>query len=663
MLKKALAVLVLGFIVIMYLVIPFFVPITKEQQFSAWGEDFDDTSEVRKQADDMDKMIRQIQIGNQLIETPSYYLNKDEDEKYEIRSIVTSPTILALDSIDAENTLYIATGLERGYSQEGIDGLLEFIKRGGHVIIADNGDHVRNLAAEFGITYYPGKFFDESYDRNSSYTQIYARLGVDNVSPKYLTDDIEQNKIINLEDDPWPDGVWDDDTDADGKIDEDPYEAQFAPVVDDDKDMGKVVNDGRDNDNDWVVDDGGLEEDGRKIDKVGYEEGVNEDPLDDDGDGVEDEELLNGFDDDDDGIIDEDLSGYRLILSDPSGMSSIGSRIIAHGSINSYVDMNGDGKITTPKPGDPKDELIDAISSPGSEIQLAVELVISPENGQPLDLTGYEEVINGDLKTRKVTTLDLSGIGDIDVATHDMKDINEFGSIIFIADSSIFINDLVTLDHITYADPNDGIDNDNDGLVDEPYEVKADEYDFEHDGNFLLDNTPDGDPDYDNSRFFQELVYYFLPKGGVVIFDESRHAQNDPFLVPIYASINTVVFLTNDPIYATSLVLITIFILILAVIITRDKENWVHKFDTSKFKGRPYMPESRRDKANILRKAVLEKARLGRSLSPDEFDQLSAKVVDSLIRDNQLIELVRNETREYSDAELNALSQKIVAIR
>jgi hypothetical protein len=468
---------------------------------------------------------------------------------------------------------------------------------------------------------------------------------------------------MNLQDIPEPEGIWDDDTAGDGKEDEDPFEARFAVVVDDDKDMGKVNNDGRDNDNDWVIDDGGYDEQDLKIDIVGQEEGVNEDPVDDDGDGRENEELLNGQDDDGDDIIDEDIDDYRVIMSDPAGMSSIGTRILAHGSVNSYVDMNGDGKITTPKPGDPKDQLIDAISSPGSEIQLMVEVVISPDNGQPLDLTGYTEEIDGTEKIRKVSTIDLSGTSDVDKATHDMSDIHDFGSIIFIADSSIFINDLIELDHITYADPNDKIDNDGDGLIDELYEIESDEFDAEGDGNYMQDNTPDGIPDYDNARFFQELIYYLLPKGGVIIFDESRHAQTDSFMVPVYATLNTVVFLTSDPIYASSLILVTIFILILAVIITRDKEIWIHRFDTSKFKGRKSLPESRRDKARILRKAVLEKVRLGRSLSPDEFGQLSPKVVDSFIRDQALIELVRNQAREYTDQELNMISEKIIAIK
>jgi hypothetical protein len=64
-----------------------------------------------------------------------------------------------------------------------------------------------------------------------------------------------------------------------------------------------------------------------------------------------------------------------------------------------------------------------------------------------------------------------------------------------------------------------------------------------------------------------------------------------------------------------------------------------------------------------LRKSILEKVRLGRSLAPDEFQQLSPKVVDSFIRDPQLIDLVRNEGKEFTEQELAALTQKIMAYR
>jgi hypothetical protein len=657
MIKKAIAVVVLVMIIVTYIAVPFFIePEDDIHWLSAWGEDHDDVGFMREQIEDMHRMTQKDQFG---VDVPLYNL----DDGYAVRSIVTGPTILSLDSIDPDASVYFVTGLERPLSQEGIDGLTEYLKSGGHAVICDSSDNVRNLAAAFGVTIYPGRFYDESYDRNSSYAQINARLGVDRLTPKYIPYDTEQNKIMNMQDNPWPDGIWDDDTDGDGKIDEDPLESKFVSAADDDKDLGRVQNDGRDNDNDWVVDDGGYDLNGAKIEIVGTAEGINEDVADDDGDGREDEEILNGYDDDNDGNIDEDIGGYRLLMSEPSGMSSIGGRIIAHGSVNSYVDMNGDEKITTPKPGDPTDQLIDAISSPGSEIQLIVEVVVSPDNGLPLDLAGFSEEISGDEKTREVSTIELSGLTDVEKATHDMADIHEFGSITFIADSSLFIKDLANLDHITYEKEPDNVDDDNDGLRDEPFEIEMDDFDLEQDGNYLQDNTPDGEADYDNARFMRELIYYFLPDGGVVIFDESRHAQPKPFMVPIYSTINTVVFLTSDPIYAVSLVLISIIILSLAVIITRNKENWVHRFDTSKFKGRTAIPESRRDKARILRKSVLEKVRLGRSLAPDEFAQLSPKVVDSFIRDPQLIDLVRNEAKEFTEAELAALAEKIMAYR
>ena len=253
MLKKAIAVLILGLVVIIYLVVPLFLSIDSDQRLSAWDNGFDDTDTIRIQVEEMNEMTRQNDLG---YDEPRYKLSGG----YDVRSIVTSPTILSIDSIDPENTVYIVTGLEQPYSQEGIDGLIEYTKAGGHAIIADKSENIRGLAATFGITMYPGKFFDESYDKNSSFTMINANLGVDLRTPKYIPNDVIENQLINGNDIPEADGIWDDDTDGDGKIDEDQVESKFISAVDDDKDMGKIINDGRDNDNDWVIDDGGYDE-------------------------------------------------------------------------------------------------------------------------------------------------------------------------------------------------------------------------------------------------------------------------------------------------------------------------------------------------------------------------------------------------------------------
>ena len=174
---------------------------------------------------------------------------------------------------------------------------------------------------------------------------------------------------------PLPDGIWDSDQDGDGHVDEDPPEK--GTPIDDDMDNAKSSNDGLDNDHDGLID----EED--------PDEGLNEDHLDDDGDWIDlnrnglqepmiwrdkdgdgqfgyddvndngyydtsdrfefyddegnyfreyisgdygiDEEFYDGIDNDGDTLIDEDLKGYRLLFNDATGITSQGTRIIAHG--------------------------------------------------------------------------------------------------------------------------------------------------------------------------------------------------------------------------------------------------------------------------------------------------------------------------------------------
>ena len=81
--------------------------------------------------------------------------------------------------------------------------------------------------------------------------------------------------------------------------------------------------------------------------------------------------------------VDEDLRAFRILLNDATGMTSAGTRVIAHGSQNSFVDMDSIKGINQPEgPG----KLADERSSPGIEIQFIVEVVVCPECGGAVDI-------------------------------------------------------------------------------------------------------------------------------------------------------------------------------------------------------------------------------------------------------------------------------------
>jgi hypothetical protein len=724
MIKRGLALFALLFIFVVYIVYPLTsasIGGTTEERFSPYSDSYDDLSFFKN---DLERIKVQDEEGKKVGD-------------FEVYSIVASPTILNGPDVVPEESIYIGVGMERKYSDDEINALLEFLREGGKAIMADDYGHLSDFARYFRVTYYKGKFFDNEFDRNENFTIVDAKLSVDQYTP-YIPIDINQSNTLMLNDlntnppviDGTPinydwadtdikqkDGIWDSDQDGDGRVDEDSPEK--GTPVDDDMDKAKSNKDGLDNDHDGLID----EDD--------PEEGLNEDHMDDDGDWVDlnknglqepliwvdtdndnmftwkdadgdnrfdlgestfmdantgnifdeyvsgdygvDEEIFDGLDNDGDSIVDEDLRGYRILFNDATGMTSQGTRIIAHGGTSdppSYVNLDDEPGANTPSIGDDDfsaEDVVDEISSPGSEIQLIIEVLICPECGGAIDIRSGECLdTTAEFRVKSPCT-----------KKHNTKDFPGMGSIIFISDSSLFVNDIYKLDHLATDDRTDEVYRlDEHGVpIDRIYpsewensdssEISPEDYSEattpdESRRNYLVDRTPDGELDYDNKRFAQSLVKYLLPKGGRVYFDESRHFVENDFLIPVYASIHTVTILTSDPMYSISIIIIFILLLSFVITVTRTKENWIHRHNISVLNPRKSLPTNKSTQMERLRWAILNKARMERGLSPEEFKELSEPAVNDIIKDQQLIELIRNPSRTFTDEELKVLINKVM---
>ncbi len=637
MIKRAFGIVLIGLIVAGFIIYPVVLMIGEqpEARQSPYSDNYNDLSRLHKD-------IGKYSSGN--------------NTKWDMttRCIVSSPTILGNSpSIDHKNTLYLGIGIEREYTQAEIQAIQDFVAQGGHAIIADDHGYANSLASEFNVLYYKGKLMDEDYDKNANFTRVTAHLGVD-----------EYDRDGRLR----PDGIWDNDRDGDGKVDEDPVDN-----LDNDEDNGRFESDFKDNDNDGVMDQ--------------PKEGFDEDMRDDDGDGRVDEEVLDGMDNDGDGVVDEDIMKYHLIYNDGTGLESNGGRVIAYASDKSFVDMNNDGTISIPDDESLKSgELADVISSPGHEVQLIVEIVVSP-SGNKIDLT---QCVPGFENEGQVVKVKDSG-GN----TYSADKIHNFGSIVFCSDPSMFTNDLYQLDHIQYdvfypLKPfGNGWDDDNDGMIDEDREVA-----FGHDkdsqdniikpDNNLLDLTGDGSAeevyrsnisylrsknldhlkdyahyDYHNAIFIKSLIYYLIGDDGLIIFDESRHYQDQEFFVPVYRGLSFLTTITSDYWYAFTLTFSTLVILLLAVISVKEKESWIHKFNLSILHGRDTVPTSGSLQTIRLRRAILERVRIMKGLSPEEFNQVSVNAIVSSVRDPQLKDLIQNEGKTLTPDEVKSVAEKI----
>ncbi|MCD6383706.1 MAG: hypothetical protein J7L88_04520 [Thermoplasmata archaeon] len=575
-------------------------------------------------------------------------MNGDHVADYKVRSIVSSPTILMGDLVDPKKTLYLAIGVERPYTHSEILAIEDFVRRGGHAIIADDFGYANALASRFGVTFYGGQFYDENFDKNANFTIITAHLPSD----RYDKSGIEG-----------PDGIMDDDQDGDGVIDEDPIDG-----VDNDQDNYALTTDGIDNDNDGKIDE--------------PNEGIDEDPTDDDNDGYVDEEMLNGVDDDDDGRIDEDIETFQLITYKPTGLYTLQPVwVYAQSSERGFVDMNGDGRLSMAMS---RNEMADKPAYPSDRIKLIVEVPVARDGSGAVDIkTGKCVYTNPDFEKPKGK-----------VTEYKLSELDELGSIVFISDPSIFANELYTLNHITFdvSYPEDykgdGVDNDGDGLIDEDREIAfepsqpsvEDKKDPDNLANnapdYWSDNRPDlfgrrkGDPiyDYDNWRFLLTLIYHLLTpeKEGetlTVLVDESRHFVSSPMLKPVYSTLGKTAFATSDPYVAGSVVGFLTLVFVGIALALREKESWIHKFDISVLHPRRNLPRDSKVQTMRLRLALQEKIRLVKGLSPEEFASLNKSVILSAIRDPELQELLREENKVYSPEDMERLMEKIKKIQ
>ncbi|MFW3145387.1 MAG: DUF4350 domain-containing protein [Thermoplasmatota archaeon] len=685
--NEAIAIAIAVVVGVIFIIVPFVSlmldvtgAVEDDPMFSAYDNSYTDISDF----------IDDIQRYNSHVAGSLFSPNGDSTYDYKVRSIVSTPTLLLGDLVEPEKTIYVAVGVEKSYTQEERRALNSFLARGGHAIIADDFGNANQLANDYGVTFFGGQFYDESFDRNANYTVVTAHMGSD----IYDRDGIKKWE----RGDPFGDGIWDDDQDGDGKIDEDDNTGS-SRNYDDDRDNSDLDSNLWDDDRDGIVDE--------------ENEGIDEDPQDDDmmfnlgrGDAnilwkpIEtirghknvDIEWINGMDDDNDDRIDEDLQTYELITYRPTGLSSsVNPWVWAAGSSKSFIDMDGNGILSIPS-GDLKGKNADEVSSVGNEIQVCIEVPVADDG------TGAVDIVEG---VSMETLQDADGspreykVGDRNPEAK--KRITELGSIVFISDPSIFMNDLYSLNHIRFDvnlpfDPEgNGEDDDGDGLVDEDREILRETGDISdedlEDKNLLADNSADywtetevekfpwfdddmvGEPklDYDNKNFLIDLIHHICPaKEGdtnLILIDESRHSNDNHLLKPIYKTMEVTGFLTSSPYYAYPIVFSVGFLMIFAALLVKDKENWAHQFDISFLVPRRAIPTDNRLQTTKLRLAVREKIRLTRGLSPEEFASLSESTIISSIRDPELIEMMQNQERTYTSQELQRIMEKIKKIQ
>jgi len=142
-----------------------------------------------------------------------------------------------------------------------------------------------------------------------------------------------------------------------------------------------------------------------------------------------------------------------------------------------------------------------------------------------------------------------------------------------------------------------------------------------------------------------------------IVFDESRHITG-VVSAPFVEAMGTVVLLTSNEFLKWLVVLNVGLLLLVAMMVIPEKENWRHIFDLTKFNHRPNKLDPGGYRKRV-QQSLFTKIRVQYGLTRDEMATKPPPEIQAMIGDPRLVELAYSQSRTYSPQELRALMQAI----
>ena len=152
-------------------------------------------------------------------------------------------------------------------------------------------------------------------------------------------------------------------------------------------------------------------------------------------------------------------------------------------------------------------------------------------------------------------------------------------------------------------------------------------------------------------------------EGMQVIFEESRHGQQAPLgIADAYNFLYYIlVYFTSDS-TAMLLLFLILFIIMEGVLIRKkDPEDWKHVFSVIYYGFGDATRYGYYNKPGKIRSALLQKVRNSNGLSVDEFDRLSGRDLQEMIKDPLLVKFVF-EDRDYSLEQLVTVIKRVKSL-
>jgi hypothetical protein len=291
-------------------------------------------------------------------------------------------------------------------------------------------------------------------------------------------------------------------------------------------------------------------------------------------------------------------------------------KILARASSSAFIDLMGDGDASNalnPAPGD---------------LSLMVRFDYP-------NITAYDQVRSGQ-----------SGL-----VGGDIGEMRVTGSIVFVSDEEAFSNRLWT-DEVAAGT---GISQSCEGVV----------------GSCWMQEIHDNNEWRGNQVYYEQLIHSMMEHDNLglsgeirndvsnfqVVFDESRHITG-LVSAPFVESMGTVVLLTSNDFLKWLVVLNVGLLLLVAMMVVPEKENWRHVFDLTRFNQRPVKLDPSTYRLRV-QQALFTKIRVHHDLTRDQMASKPPSDIQSMIGDPRLVELAYSKSKTYSPQELRKLMQAI----
>ena len=233
----------------------------------------------------------------------------------------------------------------------------------------------------------------------------------------------------------------------------------------------------------------------------------------------------------------------------------------------------------------------------------------------------------------------------------DIGELHVTGSIVFVSDEEAFSNRLWTLPQAVAT----GLSPSCEGVI----------------GSCWMQEIHDNNEWQGNEVYYDLLIHSMMEFDNLelsgeirndegefqVVFDESRHITG-VISAPFVETMGTVVLLTSNTFLKWLVVLNVGLLLLVAMMVVPEKENWRHVFDLTKFNQRPNKLDPSTYRLRV-QQSLFTKIRVYHDLTRDQMAAKPPSEIQSMIGDPRLVELAYSQSRTYSPKELRQLMQAI----